>query len=202
MQGDRTMRDRYGGALRRVALAAATLAVSIALGGCSLFGLSRFDVLRAYTTVTNGITAALNGNPSANNPGTSPNSGIAGTYVYTTSDGTAVFSITMVTNSAGITSPTGGSVTFAGYTDSSQVYSISGTLSFTVVPTSGSATNTSPVDLDGNLSLSGGAISTLDCTLNAIGGPSQSTVSQVTIFDFSGTLVANGESYNIADLFE
>ena len=198
------MRDRIAGTLWRGALVAATLAGSGALAGCSLFGPSKFDVLRAYTTVTDGISAAFQGAASSTNPGSSPPT-VAGTYDYTSPDGSVEASIMWInegTSSAPDFVPTGGSILFSGYSDSSHTYSVSGTLSFTVNVTAGSGTNTAPVNLDGNLSLSGGTISTLDCTLAATGSPTLSWPSGVTVFGYSGTLVANGQSFNIDDLYK
>jgi len=197
------MGNRIAGKVGRVALIVTALAGSAALGGCSLFGPSKFDVLRAFSTVTDGIAAGYDGTASTSNPGTSVDSGPAGTYVYTSANGTAVFSITTAVNPAtGSTEPTGGSVVFSGYSDSSQTYSVNSTLSFTIVVTSGSGTNTAPVTLTVTLSLSGGTISTLDCTLAATGGPSVTTSSGVTIFGYSGTLVADGQSFTVDDLYK
>ncbi len=197
------MGQRKAGRLARVALIAAALAGSAALSGCSLFGASRFEVLQAFTTVTDGIAAAINGTQtSAPTAGANPNTGPAGTYVYSASGGAVVFSITSVTGASGAPEPSGGSFTYSGYSVSNGPYSVSGTLTFTVNPSATSTSNTAPVALSGTLELSGGALTSLDCTLSATGGPTQFTSSQVQIYGFGGTLVAQGKSYDVDKLYQ
>lgn len=189
---------------RRVLSAAALVAIlgwGASISGCSIFGVSKFDVLSALSTVRSGIAAAVNGvasNPNGN-VATPAGTGSAITYTYTAANGAVVFSFvysyTPPSTAAYIAD--GGSVVFASYRSPNSPYAVSGTLAVGVTP---GGANTA-VSLDGNLQLTGGTITSLECQLTAEGDQNSLNTSGVALSSYSGSLIADGQSFNVDGLY-
>ena len=163
---------------------ASIVAAAILISGCPAGSNanppSTADTTKAFTAMTTAQTTATSSS--------SMSSGGSGSATFSNPSGTGSVLVTFSTTGTPPTRPytVTGTLVFTNWYDASSGYTINGTLAVTISMGTVQITDT----VTGNLTFSGGAISTLTCNITETTNPVSVT----------GTITVNGFSYDVTKL--
>ncbi len=184
--------SRY--ALRIVGLAVTAFALAQCALFASIFGPSKWDVLSALAAFEDGVEAADSGTSVATST----------SVTWANSDGSAAFEYSIPTGSP----PSfPGQYTFKGYRSSRSAYVLDGTLAIALnnpyYGSVGGIYKVADLAITGTLSLSGGDLSSLDFNISSsLYGSTSGGSTHFSASNYGGTLSANGNSFDVARLYE